>query len=109
MSALQTHRTGLCGEDYTTELSKTQTSSALCRSCATLIKKDGLPSGTSSEQLVRYGCRDVFRQKRILAKLIPTIEEILSAGGIEPPGPAEDQILPAIPNPEVTGDDGHRN
>ena len=77
--------------------------------CAAIIKKGGLPSGTSSEQLVRYGCRDVFRQKRILAQLIPTIEEVLAAGGIEPPAPAEDQILPAIPNPEVTGDDGHRN
>lgn len=77
--------------------------------CAAIIKRGGLPAGVSSEQLVRYGCRDVFQQERILAKIIPTIEDILAAGDIEPPGPFEDQILPAIPNPEVSGDDGHRN
>lgn len=62
----------------------------------------------SPEQEVRLACRDVFRQSRLLERIIPGIEEMLSAGGIEPPEPSEDAVLPAIPNPENLGDAGHR-
>lgn len=75
--------------------------------CAATIKQQGKTISTA-EQLVRYGCRDTFRKTRILKQIIPTIEDILAAGEIDPPQPTQDHILPAIPNEEVTGDDGHR-
>lgn len=58
---------------------------------------------------VRIGCRDVFRQSRLLKKIIPGIEDILSSGGISPPPPPEDAQPPAIPEPEKIGDKGHRS
>ncbi len=61
------------------------------------------------ERKVRLACRDTFRESKILKKIIPTIEEILAAGEVEPPKPAEDAIGPAIPNPESIGDAGHRS
>jgi CRISPR-associated protein Cas1 len=60
------------------------------------------------EQQVRIACRDVFRESRLLEKLIPGIEEMLAAGGINPPMASDDQVAPAIPNPENIGDAGHR-
>jgi CRISP-associated protein Cas1 len=60
------------------------------------------------EQQVRLACRDTFRQTKLLDRIIPGIEEILAAGEIAPPEPFEDQVLPAIPNPEGLGDAGHR-
>jgi CRISPR-associated protein Cas1 len=60
------------------------------------------------EQQVRIACRDVFRESRLLEKLIPGIEEMLAAGGINPPMASDDQVAPAIPNPESIGDAGHR-
>ena len=62
----------------------------------------------SPEREVRLACRDVFRQSRLLERIIPGIEEMLNAGGIVPPEPSEDAVLPAIPNPESIGDAGHR-
>lgn len=58
---------------------------------------------------VRIACRNSFREKRLLKKIIPEIEEILSAGGIDPPPPPEDAQPPAIPEPESIGDMGHRS
>jgi len=69
------------------------------------IAARGVPS---PEQAVRLACRDVFRESRLLERIIPGIEEMLNAGGIEPPEPPEDAVLPAIPNPESLGDAGHR-
>lgn len=57
---------------------------------------------------VRLGCRDVFRSTRLLKRVIPTIEEVLAAGGMEAPKPPKDAVEPAIPEPEGIGDDGHR-
>lgn len=65
------------------------------------------PGNPESE--VRHACRDVFRETRLLKKIIPMIEEVLSAGGIEPPKPAPEQIPPAIPVPDSIGDAGHRS
>jgi len=65
-------------------------------------------SSRSPEQEVRIACRDVFRQSNLLEQIIPGIEDMLSAGGIEPPASPEDAMLPAIPNPESLGDAGHR-
>lgn len=60
------------------------------------------------EREVRIACRDSFRQSKILARIIPTIEEILHAGGVEKPKPHEEAVEMAIPNKEGIGDAGHR-
>lgn len=57
---------------------------------------------------VRIACRESFRKSKILKRLIPLIEEVLSAGEITPPEPYVDAQPPAIPEPEAIGDDGHR-
>ena len=61
-----------------------------------------------SERQVRLACRDAFRQIRLLHRIIPTIEEVLSAGELPIPEAHEDAIEPAIPNKEGIGDVGHR-
>ena len=63
----------------------------------------------NAEQQVRLACRDVFRQSRLLERIIPAIEEILAAGEIAPPEAPEESVLPAIPNAESLGDAGHRS
>lgn len=60
------------------------------------------------ERQVRLACRDVFREYRLLEKIIPGIESMLAAGEIHPPAPYLEQVGPAIPNPESIGDAGHR-
>lgn len=61
------------------------------------------------EREVRLACRDLFRETRLLGKIIPTIEEILAAGGLEPPKPGEGTQPIAIPEGESLGDAGHRH
>lgn len=63
----------------------------------------------SPDRKVRLACRDVFREDKILKKIIPMIEEVLSAGGINPPKAPKESVPPAIPLPESIGDLGHRN
>lgn len=58
---------------------------------------------------VRLACRDVFREDKILRKIIPMIEEVLSAGGIKPPKAPKESVPPALPVPDNLGDAGHRN
>lgn len=60
------------------------------------------------ERKVRLGCRDLFRQQKILGKIIPTIEEVLAAGELEPPDPPDDAQPIAIPVEKGLGDVGHR-
>ncbi len=60
------------------------------------------------EMEVRHACRDMFRQSRLLKKIIPSIEEILAAGELKPPEP-ESVVGAAIPNKDGIGDAGHRN
>ena len=60
------------------------------------------------EREVRLACRDIFRQKKLLGRIIPTIERILAAGELDAPQPAPDQLPPAIPEGEKLGDAGHR-
>jgi CRISPR-associated protein Cas1 len=57
---------------------------------------------------VRRRCRDAFRRENTLARLIPAIEEVLAAGGLPVPAPAEEAMPVAIPLPEGLGDAGHR-
>ena len=65
------------------------------------------PSG-NPERAVRLGCWDIFRQSRLLDRIIPDIEDILAAGEVPRPDPPVDAIGPAIPNAENIGDAGHR-
>lgn len=60
------------------------------------------------ERVVRLRCRDAFRRSKLLSRIIPDIEAILSAGGKEPPKASTDQIGPAIAPSESIGDPGHR-
>lgn len=57
---------------------------------------------------VRLACRDIFRTSHVLEKIIPTIEDVLSAGEIKPPEIPPESVPPAIPNPNSLGDEGHR-
>lgn len=62
----------------------------------------------SPDYNVRIACRNVFRDSRLLNRLVPLIEEVLGAGEIEPPTPPDDAQPPAIPEPISVGDSGHR-
>lgn len=61
------------------------------------------------ERDVRLACREVFRQTKLLHRIIPTIEEILSAGGLPVPEAHEEAVPVAIPNKEGVGDAAHRD
>ena len=61
------------------------------------------------EREVRIACRDLFRSDKILDRIIPMIEEVLSAGGISPPEAPPESVPPVIPNPDSPGDVGHRS
>lgn len=60
------------------------------------------------EMEVRHACRDMFRQTKLLKRIIPTIEMILAAGEVAPPK-EKGVVGAAIPNKEGIGDVGHRN
>lgn len=60
------------------------------------------------ERAVRIACRDAFRQTKLLARIIPTIEQVLAAGELPVPKQPEEAVAPAIPNKEQLGDAGHR-
>lgn len=65
-------------------------------------------NSSDPDKKVRHACRAVFRSSNILKKIIPLIEEVLSAGGIEKPERHLEAVPPAIPLPETIGDQGHR-
>jgi len=60
------------------------------------------------EREVRLACRDIFRQTKLLKRIIPAIEEVLAAGEIKMPEPPPESVEPVIPNKEGIGDAGHR-
>jgi CRISPR-associated protein Cas1 len=62
-----------------------------------------------AEREVRLACRDTFRSTHLLGKIIPMIEEVLAAGGLEPPKPPKESVPPAIKQDEGLGDAGHRH
>lgn len=78
---------------------------AAFRTAARLAR--GRPEG-SPESMTRRECRDVFRRTGLLERLIPAIEDVLSAGGLSRPETPEDAQLPAFDDPPASGDDGHR-
>lgn len=61
----------------------------------------------SPERAVRLECRDMFRKTRLLERIIPTIADMLKAGGLEQPAEAPEGMPPATKE-EASGDDGHR-
>jgi CRISP-associated protein Cas1 len=62
-----------------------------------------------ADREVRIACRDSFRQTKLLGRIIPMIEQVLSAGGLPIPGRPAESVEPAIPNKENIGDVGHRS
>lgn len=60
-----------------------------------------------AERAVRHACRDSFRRTGLLTRIIPTIEEVLAAGGLPAPEAPADSVGPAF-NEDVSGDAGHR-
>ncbi len=71
--------------------------------------KKGKSDGSPAERQVRVACRDSFRRAKLLERIIPMIEDVLAAGGIERPEEAPEAAEAAIPREEASGDDGHRN
>jgi CRISPR-associated protein Cas1 len=61
------------------------------------------------EMATRHACRDAFRRTRLLARIIPLIEEILSAGELPPPKIPADSVGPAFPEPDAIADPGFRS
>ncbi|SFD41519.1 CRISP-associated protein Cas1 [Thiohalospira halophila DSM 15071] len=64
---------------------------------------------THPDREVRIACRESFRESKLLQRIIPLIEDVLAAGGVEPPAPAPEAQPPAIPEAESIGEDGHRS
>jgi CRISPR-associated protein Cas1 len=56
----------------------------------------------------RHYCRNSFRKHNLLERIIPTIENVLAAGGVPVPTAHTEAVPVAIPNKEETGDAGHR-
>ena len=56
----------------------------------------------------RRRCRDAFRRTGLLGKLIPAIEDVLSAGGVSVPEASPEAMPVAFEDAEKLGDDGHR-
>ncbi len=68
----------------------------------------GKMGGRDPVREVRLACRDMFRSTRLLARIIPDIEEVLSAGGLAKPEAPADAIGPAYEDAPSHGDAGHR-
>jgi CRISPR-associated protein Cas1 len=60
------------------------------------------------DKTVRHECREVFRNSKILSKLIPLINDVLAAGGISLPETPKDALTPVIKDGIHFGDIGHR-
>jgi len=61
------------------------------------------------EREVRLACRDLFLKSRLLKKIVPLIEDVLTIDGLEPPSPPQEALPIAIENKEQSGDAGHRS
>lgn len=68
---------------------------------------DGRPV-TDPVAEVRRKCRDAFRRTGLLGRLIPSIEEILAAGGLPVPEAPPEAVPVAFEDAGKQGDDGHR-
>ena len=59
------------------------------------------------DRAVRLACRDAFRKTGLLSRIIPAIDEVLSAGDLPRPEPPPEAMPVAIPE-ATSGDAGHR-
>jgi len=59
------------------------------------------------DRAVRLACRDIFRKTGLLSRIIPAIEEVLSAGALPRPEPPPEAVPVAFEEPG-SGDEGHR-
>lgn len=59
------------------------------------------------EREVSQRCRDMFRKTRLLERIIPDIETLLAAGGLDAPQ-QQGVVEAAFPEEEGLGDAGHR-
>jgi CRISPR-associated protein Cas1 len=64
--------------------------------------------GMAPERAVRLACRDSFRRSGLLGKIIPTIQEVLSAGNLPQPAPHPEAVPVAFDEPSTSGNEGHR-
>lgn len=60
------------------------------------------------ERAVRLACRDAFRRTGLLSRIIPAIEEVLTAGDLPRPEPPPEAMPVAFEGPPAPGDEGHR-
>jgi len=60
------------------------------------------------DRAVRLACRDAFRRTGLLSKIVPQIEQVLSAGNLPRPDPPPDAVGPAFEDGPASGDEGHR-
>ncbi|MBK1634168.1 type I-E CRISPR-associated endonuclease Cas1e [Rhodovulum adriaticum] len=60
------------------------------------------------DRAVRLACRDAFRRTGLLGRIIPAIEEVLSAGDLPRPDPSPEALPPAFSDAPPSGDPGHR-
>lgn len=67
----------------------------------------GQLKGAEPVGAVRRACRDVFRRDGLLGRLVPLIEEVLSAGDLPRPEPPP-EAQPVAIEEETSGDAGHR-
>lgn len=73
---------------------------------AAKVAKGKLPA-SSAEREVRIACREMFRKSNMLDRIIPMIQQVLAASGIDPPEDAPEAPSPSFTT-ESSGDDGHR-
>lgn len=73
---------------------------------AARVAKGKLPA-SSAEREVRIACREIFRKTNMLDRIIPMIQQVLAASGIDPPEDAPEAPASSF-STESSGDDGHR-
>lgn len=74
---------------------------------ASAAQKGVSPACDDPSGEVRRRCRDAFRSSKLLRKIIPAIDEILAAGGLDPPS-AHEEAQPIAILEDTSGDVGHR-
>jgi CRISPR-associated protein Cas1 len=61
------------------------------------------------ERSVRLACRDMFRETKLLKRLVPLIEDVLTVEGVIPPSVPPEALPIAFEDEKATGDVGHRS
>lgn len=64
--------------------------------------------GADPARETRIACRDAFRKSKVLARLVPGIEDVLAAGGLPRPEAPEVAVGPAFADTAPSGEEGQR-